>query len=188
MEDLKEKAAKYAAEASNQLIQEAIAKAYTDGYRDGYNDHKNELTVRLYSSEPEYIDLGLPSGILWAKKYGNVDNDRQYVPYEIASKMSIPNLEQVEELKKKCLWTSEDNLIKCIGPNGNCIFFAPTGYQEADDASPIKGNGVACFWIKYDDEKDIAKKAAYFINNEDVSCSIADFLAEFKLPIRLIKI
>ena len=66
MEELREKANCYAEKNVINVLKEAFAKVYADGYRDGYKDRENEIPVDLRLSQTEFIDLGLPSGTLWA--------------------------------------------------------------------------------------------------------------------------
>lgn len=71
-----EKADKYAAGKANKAITNAIAQAYIEGYKAGYKDCEMEIPVDLRDDKTEYVDLGLPSGTLWATKYeGGGHND-----------------------------------------------------------------------------------------------------------------
>ena len=47
MNELKDKAAYYAAEKTNEIIAKAIAQAYADGYRDGYKECQDKMIVDL---------------------------------------------------------------------------------------------------------------------------------------------
>ncbi len=49
MQDLKERAANYAAEKTNELLSKAIAQAYADGYRDGLKERERENLQALKS-------------------------------------------------------------------------------------------------------------------------------------------
>ena len=73
MNELQEKAENYAAEKMNELMVKAIAKAYADGYRDGYKECAEDYDIDLYE-DVEFVDLGLPSGLLWSSKY-RIDED-----------------------------------------------------------------------------------------------------------------
>ena len=72
---LLEKAEKYATGKVNEAITNAIAQAYVEGYKAGYNDREMEIPVDLRDNKTEYVDLGLPSGTLWATKYESIDNN-----------------------------------------------------------------------------------------------------------------
>lgn len=70
----------------------------------------------------EWVNLGLPSGILWAK-----ENSGLLLPFNIARKnyiCNLPSWEEAEELRRcKRSWDSEMNAIRITGPNGNSIYF-----------------------------------------------------------------
>ena len=129
--ELIEKAENYAAEKTNEVIIKAIAQAYADGYRDGYKDREEEIPIDLRDNKTEYVDLGLPSGTLWAKEFEKKDGKLQYLPYDIAKNMNLPTEEQLNELIKECKWTMELGYFCCIGPNGTCLYFNRNGYYQA---------------------------------------------------------
>ena len=106
--DIYEKAKDYAGGKATAALEQMIAQAYLDGYRDGYKDHKAEVHVNIMKEiEPEFVDLGLSSGTLWAKDYLKDENGRViYLPYEKASKLSIPTEEQWEEMRRECTFSS----------------------------------------------------------------------------------
>ena len=99
---LLEKAEKYATGKVNEAITNAIAQAYVEGYKAGYNDREMEIPVDLRDNKTEYVDLGLPSGTLWATKYESIDNNDIIYTYAEVENLNIPTKEQVEELFKCC--------------------------------------------------------------------------------------
>ena len=68
MIELLDKADKYAAGKINEALDKVIAQAYADGYRDGYKECQDHVSVNLRISNTEYVDLGLPSGTMWASR------------------------------------------------------------------------------------------------------------------------
>lgn len=80
-----------------------------------------------------YIDLGLPSGTLWADK----SDGEYYTKYQAAKKFgkNIPTSKQVKELITKCNWEWDKEKIgyKVTGPNGKSIFIEARSYKESDD-------------------------------------------------------
>lgn len=76
--------------------------------------------------EPQYVDLGLPSGTLW-KDY---DEPGMYTQTEKDSLFqgSLPTTEQFAELRTKCTWEWDTIGYKVTGPNGNSITFYAKGY------------------------------------------------------------
>ena len=88
-------------------------------------DHsKNRKKTKTYA----YVDLGLPSGTLWAKM--NVKNEKGddiYISIDQAIKKfgkKLPTLKKWKELFKYCTykWNEERKGIDVIGPNGKSIF------------------------------------------------------------------
>lgn len=106
-----------------------------------------ELVVQSPESR-EWIDLGLPSGTLWAK----MDVATQITFNSAISRynVNVPSIIQAEELKACCSreWDKETKTIKIKGPNGNCIFF-----HCSNDDTP--------FWLNTC-ERDIRGKQIYF--------------------------
>ena len=167
MENLNERAANYAAEKANELLAKAIAQAYADGYRDGVKD-RDEGVV---SPNIEFVDLGLPSGLLWSSKYRKDDEGAPlYLTYEEAAALDIPTEEQFSELIKCCEWKHLMGYVNrggydyrqpvgkfCEGVNGERILFDGNGMKY------IKSNYVPHgirFWIR-DDEDRSEKKSVY---------------------------
>lgn len=106
MEDLVKKAENYAEGKVNEVLTLAIEQAYIDGYRDGYKDCEEEISVDLPCEEVEYVDLGLPSGTLWAKDYMKEENGNilLYMTHGEANCLNIPTQEQWDELKRVCVF------------------------------------------------------------------------------------
>ena len=105
-----------------------------------------------------YVDLGLPSGTLWAKNnlganspeeqgnyyiWGATPNgetdgfmtpDIQGTQYDIArcllgNEWCLPNVDQYQELIDNCQFNCDDNGATIIGPNGNMIYMPPNPYN-----------------------------------------------------------
>ena len=76
--------------------------------------------------EPQYVDLGLPSGTLW-KDY---DEPGMYTQTEKDSLFqgSLPTAEQFVELRRQCTWEWDTIGYKVTGPNGNSITLNADGY------------------------------------------------------------
>ncbi len=156
MIELTEKAANYAAERSNQVIANALAKAYEDGYREGYRDREEEIPVDLRRNDTEYVDLGLPSGTLWAKDYEREDGKLQYLPYIKTTDLNLPTEEQWKELFETCMCRNtiingHANGILFIGLNGNSIKFSYERYFEGQTLNYGQNYGTH-FWLKDGDD------------------------------------
>lgn len=89
-----------------------------------------------------YIDLGLPSGTLWADT-----NEDGYYTFEEAVKKygdRLPTKEQLEELEYKCQWEWIGSECKVTGPNGNSMILPASGYRYSD--GNVGGVGSVGYW------------------------------------------
>lgn len=82
-----------------------------------------------------YIDLGLPSGTLWADKNVRASlctDNGDYFTWEKAQQFELPTKEQFRELIDNCKWEWRENLKGCdvIGKNGTSIFLPAAGYRH----------------------------------------------------------
>ena len=102
MKDLSAEAAAYAANKTNEVITKAIAQAFADGYQIGYKDGKESIQVDIQNDGVEYVDLGLPSGTLWAKDDVKKDQKVLLLPYCEAEQYQLPTEEQWVELANVC--------------------------------------------------------------------------------------
>lgn len=91
----------------------------------------------------EYVDLGLPSGLKWAKyNQGSTlavpeDYGGYYLDYKVTWDGWERSLQKDwEELRDNCtwLWTMQNGIngYTVTGPNGNCIFLPASGYYHYD--------------------------------------------------------
>ena len=173
MEKLNERAANYAAEKVNELLAKAIAKAYADGYRDGYKECAEDYDIDLYE-DVEFVDLGLPSGLLWSSKY-RIDEEGTplYLTYEEAAALDIPTEEQFFELVNCCKWEHIMGYVDrggysykqtvgkyCEGDNGEYIKFDDKGMKYIGSGY---GSNDIRFWIR--DDVDEAEKKSVFIES-----------------------
>lgn len=192
MKSVKEMAASYAAEKTNGAITDAIAQAYQDGYHRGYDDRENERTANLGDTAAEYVDLGLPSGTLWAADYVKSDDgSRAYIPYGQAEQLNIPTKEQWLELEEFCrtgVVQDGDHVAKLIfkGPNGNILSFETTGAIAAFDKI---FSDRACFWIKseYEEGSLDREMVNIYYNGQFIREFITPMFVGYGLPVRLVK-
>lgn len=95
----------------------------------------------------EYVDLGLPSGTLWA-----VDNEDGYYSYQDAintfGKNNLPKLTDFAELYDYCewKWNEEKKGMVVIGPNGNNIFFPASGFRSHRNGELGNVGFNGCYW------------------------------------------
>ena len=81
-----------------------------------------------------YIDLGLPSGRLWA-----TENAEGYYTHAKAKKKFgelLPSPEAFEELYDECQWIwdadPENKGVTIVGPNKNTIFLPASGFRDCE--------------------------------------------------------
>lgn len=97
-----------------------------------------------------FVNLGLPSGTLWAacnvgaikpEDYGN------YYDFEEARRLKVPTKEQFAELLNKCTvtWTTHNGVNGRLftGPNGNLIFLPAAGCRYGSSLGMV---GYGCYW------------------------------------------
>ncbi len=174
MENLSERAVNYAAEKTNELLTKAIAQAYADGYNTGYKECAEKYDIDLYE-DVDFVDLDLPSGLLWSSKYReNEEGNTLYLTYEEASAFDIPTEEQVYELVDYCNW---QHLMGYIGRGGYDIRQPVGKYCKSENGKQIsfddKGmkyinsnyvpQGIR-FWLRDDD--DGAEKKSVYIKSD----------------------
>lgn len=192
-----EQAEKYAEGKANQAITKAIAEAYREGYKAGYQDREKEIPVDLRDNKTEYVDLGLPSGTLWAADYEKDDDGKRlYLPYCKAEHMNLPTKEQFKELAEKCRWDIEvrkyinyNEIIeaRCVGPNGQTLRFVVTGYKTTSEYT--EHDNEVRFWLKGDmgnESLDVARISYSSYSGIDISYNSSLFIG-YKLPIRLVR-
>ena len=202
MIELLDRADKYASGKSNAIIDKAIAQAYADGYRDGYKDRDDEIPVDLRDNKTEFVDLGLPSGTLWAPDYEKENGNIIFLPQDDTKSLSLPTRQQWEELINSCQWkhipdATGKNLTHsiCIGPNGKYLKFTITGKYEAESKTE---KSTILFWLKDEENNKNCARINWYLaavrnnngKNVDIYNGSINSSKEFKgykLPIRIVK-
>lgn len=106
-------------------------------------------------SDTDYVDLGLPSGVMWCA--GNASGFCSYyeVFYQFGSQ--VPSLQDWRELEKKCKWVWTGSGYTVTGPNGNSITLPAEGGVKCGIKGDREVFGVGtngCYWFYHDDEDD----------------------------------
>ena len=115
-----------------------------------------------------YIDLGLPSGRLWA-----TENAKGYYTYDKAKKKFgelLPKPEAFEELWEECqwLWDVKNKGMIVVGPNKNTIFLPASGYRSNASGHIDNIDSDGCYW-------------SYALSNQNNAYSLG-FYSERVLP------
>jgi hypothetical protein len=181
-------AKKYAEGKINDILNQAIIDAYSAGYNVGYQDGYKKAEKETIQEEMKYVDLGLPSGTLWASDYIKKDGEVLFLPYRDAiDEFNLPTDEQIDELKDYCeISLVEDNGIKtyiCLGPSGKTISFTPHGYQTPSENYDMDN---AYFWTNDNDKLIESSKRTAKIYNQG-SLTTAFLFPGYKIPIRTVK-
>lgn len=85
-----DKAKEYAEGKVTEALTKVVADAYMAGYNAGYQDGVDKVAKDSVSEETEFVDLGLPSGTLWASDYVKDGDEVLFLPYPEALKYDIP--------------------------------------------------------------------------------------------------
>ena len=93
-----------------------------------------------------FVDLGLPSGLLWAEK-----QEEGYYTHEEAVKKygeALPQPEEFVELWRVCKWdwSKERKGYTVTGPNGNSIFLAASGYRYRTSGGLYGVGSSGSYW------------------------------------------
>ena len=191
MKDLKMKAESYTEGKINEILTQAVVQAYMDGYRDGYNDCENSIPTNLLYNQTEFVDLGLPSGTLWAMDYEKESDEVLYLPHGEANCLNIPTEEQWNELNRECRFeldkSSNNDLkkLKIVGPNGNIIIFNCTGMFRSDYKEYMY---KFCMWLKDESNESSDRNAVSFsAYSKREEGNIYHYFSGYKLPVRLVK-
>lgn len=180
MKELKEISSNYAMEKSNDLFSQVVAQAFADGYRQGYKDREDEIPVDLRDQKTEYVDLGLPSGTLWAKEYERTNSGILYLPYVKAKYYHLPTKIQWEELIKYCKWGWYEKVFRCTGRNGETLDFPNTGR-----INPTYADGGDFFLWLLDETVNDENAYAWITNSRPQKINLS--YMGYKLPIRQVR-
>ena len=99
-----------------------------------------------------FVDLGLPSGILW-RSYNehNDDIDADYFNYQDAYyRGNLPDSTQWKELRENCTWNYQmsENCFAVVGPNGNSITLPLDGGMPNYNSSVVEKNYSGFYWSR----------------------------------------
>ena len=116
-----------------------------------------------------FVDLGLPSGTLWAE-----DNAEGFFTFDDAVAEfgdSLPSARHMAELYECCTWTwdEECKIYEVTGRNGNAIFLPAAGYRRCNSKEV---SGVGCegnYWTRCPDKLSADLGRYLFFNSGGVS-------------------
>ena len=121
-----EKSDSYIEELFNEMVEDTEGVEVSDisiSERPEKKANPNKLTKETFNPDAfKYVDLGLPSGRLWATENAP-DYYTHYEAVDIFGKF-LPKAVAIAELVEECKWTwnSDKKGYDVVGPNGNSIF------------------------------------------------------------------
>lgn len=120
---------------------------------EGYKIDEENSTFECIKFKPieqkfVYVDLGLPSGTLWATRNvgaKNASDYGDYITFDEACKYELPKKWQFNELIEECTWKWDklDGTFGCyvIGPSGLYIFLPAAGFRSDTSFGSVGSNG-----------------------------------------------
>lgn len=115
----------------------------------------------MKEKEFTYVDLGLPSGRLWAS-----ENAEGYYTYDEAKAKFgelLPKPEAFEELWEECqwLWDVKEKRMVVVGPNQNTIFLPASGYRN-NASGGLNSVGSGGYYWSYASGSQAGARHLYF--------------------------
>lgn len=142
---------------------------------------ENEVILRT-----NFVDLGLPSGTLWADE--NISGYHSFGDALTVYGTALPSKEQMQELTDQCEWTLDNQKRGCriTGPNGNSIYLPASGYMTRKIRKPVATNGCL-YWSKTLCGKNKAVALSFLHFNEKLEiCSDNHTNVKYECCIRLV--
>lgn len=148
-----------------------VIQTFDSTERTYYNASVVSLTnskVILEVQEPEWIDLGLPSGTLWAK-----NNEEGYYTYNEMinsfGRNQVPTIVDFAELIHYCKWTwvNDTKEMKVTGPNNQHIYFPAIGYCSKHSPKLHHKNLTGYCWSI---SINPSNKRPYYLHFGDKNC------------------
>ena len=99
-----------------------------------------------------FVDLGLPSGTLWAE-----ENAEGFFTFDDAVAEfgdSLPSARHMAELYECCVWSwdGERKGYEVTGPNGNTIFLPAAGYRSRNSSEDSCVGNEGNYWTRCPDK------------------------------------
>lgn len=179
----------YAKEVADCLIENALEAAYLKGFEDGVESVKNPPVI-VVEDDVEYVDLGLPSGTLWATEL-QFNKLSTMLSYTEARKYNIPTEEQLSEFIKNTMMLKSSifqgnrllDSIEFIGPNGNKVNYLICGSKEESNEKTLR------IWSKGNEilEKNLALSFRACIDGNDFFKVKVHMFTGYHFPLALVK-
>ena len=125
--------------------------ATADSIRDFLMDALEKGVKVEKVEDMQWIDLGLPSGTLWADR--NADGYHTYGEAVLKFGDSLPSARQMAELMECCAikWDDERKGLSVTGRNGNSIFLPALGFRDKDSQYVYSKGEYGYYWTSFYD-------------------------------------
>lgn len=126
----------------------------------------------LFGKAPTWVDLGLPSGRLWADE-NEAFNKKKHINFNDAIETfgdMLPSKDAWKELFDQCIREWDEDRIGCVltGPNGNTLFLPADGYKDfLRDVNRYIGGGF--YWSSSPSGADDARLVSFNSGYADIS-------------------
>lgn len=113
----------------------------------GFEIDKEKTTndkIILKYVEKQFVDLGLPSGTLWAN-----ETEEGYYTYDEAIEKfqdNLPTIVDFAELVQYCKWERQEKSMLVTGPNGNSIILPALGYHHYANGELYQMDSEGHYW------------------------------------------
>ncbi len=159
-----EKSDSYIEELFNEMVEDTVGMEVSDisiSERPEKKANPNKLTKETFNPDAfKYVDLGLPSGRLWATENAP-DYYTHYEAVDIFGKF-LPKAVAIAELVEECKWTwnSDKKGYDVVGPNGNSIFLPASGYRGRASGALGSVGSSGYYWSF----ASYSQASAYYLN------------------------
>ena len=152
-------------------------------------------TVTVEGEPLTYVNLGLPSGTLWATCNVGASAEEEVGTYFSWAEVNagvgyiVPTKEQIEELAAQCTSTAQtiggvNGALITSKVNGNTVFLPACGYKIS--SSYTQSSGYACLWSATPYKEDAAQ--AYYLRNNLAGAFYASNASKtYQMPVRPVK-
>ncbi len=157
-------------EMKNPTIDPPVNEGKLEDWEDRFVGDTSEQSSQIITIDGhDAVDLGLPSGTLWATCNVGADKpekvgtrmDGDSITFDWGGTWRLPTREEAQELFKHCVFQYENGyyyttdwyipICRVVGQNGNSILLPPTGVTLFSGGADITGN----YWLNAMDTTDV---------------------------------
>ncbi len=166
-----------AVELTTPTIDPPVNEGKLEEWEDRFvGDANEQLSQTITIDGHDAVDLGLPSGTLWATcnvgaegpEYIGTRMEGDSIRFDWGGDWRLPTREDVQELFKHCVFQYENGyyyttdwyipICRVVGPNGNSILLPPTRVALFYGGADITGN----YWLNSMDTTDVPVRETLF--------------------------